>query len=79
MDILGQDAFSDILTYPLSRPADDATISVTVAGQTVAQFGVDFCQDGWTYDPMTNTIVFGDNAAPNRGDDIEVQYTAACF
>jgi len=76
---LGIDAFSAIREFPLSRPADPSTITVTVAGVTVPQASSPEGPDGWTYDPATNTIYFGDNVVPEKGDRIEVSYTATCL
>jgi hypothetical protein len=84
LENLGIDAFAAIREFPLSRPADEATISVTVNGQPVAHASCNdpdnpSCQDGWIYDPGSNTIYFGDEVVPDRGDRIEVDYTAVCF
>jgi len=76
---LGIDAFAAIREFPLSRPADAGTISVTVNGSTVPQASSPGAADGWTYYPDTNTIYFGDNVVPEKGDTIEVHYTAACL
>ena len=76
---LGIDAFAAIREFPLSRPADDATIVVTVNGDPVGRASCDECADGWTYDPNTNTIYFGDTVVPAQGDLIEVSYTALCL
>ncbi len=75
---LGIDAFAAIREFPLSRPADESTISVTVNGSAVAKASCSGCADGWTYYPDTNSIFFGDNVVPDRGDTIEVSYTASC-
>jgi hypothetical protein len=76
---LGIDAFSAIREFPLSRPADPNTITVTVEGATVLQASSPEGPDGWTYDPNTNTIYFGDDVVPEKGDRIEVSYTATCL
>jgi hypothetical protein len=76
---LGIDAFAAIREFPLSRPADQGTITVTVNGVTVPQASCEGCPDGWTYYPDTNSIYFGDNVVPDKGDRIEVHYTAACL
>jgi len=79
LESLGIDAFSAIREFPLSRPADESTITVTVDGLTVPKAGSDFGADGWTYDPTTNTIYFGDDVVPDKGARIEVSYTATCL
>ena len=68
-----------IREFPLSRPADQSTITVTVDGFTVPEASVDLGADGWTYDPDTNTIYFGDDVVPEKGARIEVSYTATCL
>ena len=76
---LGFDAFAAIREFPLSRPAEQGSLSVTVNGAPVGQASCDGCADGWTYYPDTNSIFFGDDVVPERGDTIEVSYTAACL
>jgi hypothetical protein len=76
---LGIDAFSAIREFPLSRPADSSTITVTVDGVTVPEASSHEGADGWTYDPTTNTIYFGDDVVPDKGARIEVSYTATCL
>jgi len=76
---LGIDAFSAIREFPLSRPADSSTISVTVNGTPVPQASSQGGADGWTHYADTNTVFFGDDVVPERGDRIEVSYTAVCF
>ncbi len=75
---LGIDAFAAIREFPLSRPAEGGSISVTVNGSAVPQASCAGCADGWTYYADTNSIYFGDNVVPDRGDVIEVRYEAAC-
>ncbi len=76
---LGIDAFAAIREFPLSRPADASTITVTVNGVPVPQAGSAGGANGWTYYPDTNTVFFGDGVVPEKGDRIEVSYTAACL
>ncbi len=76
---LGMDAFAAIREFPLSRPADSSTISVTVNDSEVPQASCEGCPDGWTYYADTNSVYFGDDVVPGRGDTIEVSYTAACL
>ena len=84
LENLGIDAFTAIREFPLSRPADPATISVTVEGAPVGQASCNdpddaACQDGWIYIPDTNTVYFGDDVVPERGERIEISYTAQCL
>jgi len=79
---LGLDAFAAIREFPLSRPADSNSITVTVEGSPVPQASCndcDACDDGWVYYPDTNSICFGANYVPEMGDRIEVSYTAECI
>ncbi|HOX45877.1 MAG TPA: choice-of-anchor D domain-containing protein [Myxococcota bacterium] len=76
---LGIDAFAAIQEFPLSRPADPGSISVTVDGVAVPPCGTPGCSDGYTYYPDSNTIFFGDGIVPEKGDRIEIHYTAACL
>ena len=76
---LGIDAFAEIREFPLSRPADPNTITVTVNGVEIPEASCEGCADGWTYYGDTNSIYFGDDYVPDKGDTIEVNYTAACL
>ena len=76
---LGIDAFAEIREFPLSRPADESTITVTVDGVEIPKASCEGCADGWTYFGDTNSIYFGDDYVPDKGDTIEVNYTAACL
>lgn len=76
---LGEDAFAPIRTFPLSRPADPATIAVTVDGSPVPQAGVTGGPDGWTYLQQQNAVWFGDNVLPPGGSVVRIAYTALCL
>ncbi len=76
---LGIDAFAAIREFPLSRPADPATITVTVDGASVARSPTQDGPNGWSYESDNNSIFFGDNVIPGRGARIEVHYTAQCL
>jgi hypothetical protein len=76
---LGIDAFAAIREFPLSRPADESTITVTINGVPVDQASSEGGADGWTYYEDTNSIFFGDDVVPDKGDRIEVSYTALCL
>jgi hypothetical protein len=54
---------------------------VTVNGQSVpaclpALLG---CAGGWTYYPDLNSVYFGDDVLPDKGDRIDIHYTAMCL
>ena len=75
MQKLGLDAFVAVIEYYLSRQADPTTIKVTVNGNSVSNDPV----NGYSYDPNTNSIVFGSGAVPPKGATIEVDYSAQCY
>ncbi|RME28006.1 MAG: choice-of-anchor D domain-containing protein, partial [Deltaproteobacteria bacterium] len=79
LQALGFDAFAAIREFPLSRPADSSSITVTVNGNPVPQASSPGGADGWTYYSDTNSIYFGDDYVPGKGDKIEVHYDAACL
>ena len=72
---IGLDVFALRRAWTLSRPADAATITVRVGGTTVRQDG----SNGWTYDPVTNSINFHGSAIPQSGTRVEVTYNARCI
>jgi hypothetical protein len=78
---LGIDAFAAIQEFPLSRPADSGSLSVTVNGESIPPCGAaePGCSNGYTYYPDSNTVFFGDGIVPEKGDRIEIHYTAACL
>jgi hypothetical protein len=76
---LGEDAFAPIRTFPLSRPADAATIAVTVDGNTVPPAGIPNGPNGWTYLQQQNAVWFGDNVLPPNGSVVRIAYTARCL
>ncbi|NMB76775.1 MAG: choice-of-anchor D domain-containing protein, partial [Myxococcales bacterium] len=76
---LGIQAFTPIREFPLSRPADPNTITVTVNGASVPRATSQGGADGWSYYPDRNSVYFGDDVVPQRGDRIEVHYTAVCL
>ncbi|MCB9639018.1 MAG: choice-of-anchor D domain-containing protein [Myxococcales bacterium] len=59
----------------LSRQADPPTITVKVNGLPSQQNP----NDGWTYDPTTNSIIFSQSKVPPPGAAVEVQYQALCL
>ena len=76
---LGIQAFTPIREFPLSRPADPNTITVTVNGVSVPKATTQGGANGWSYYGDTNSVFFGDNVVPQKGDRIEIHYTAACL
>src|SRR6266850_1954897 len=59
-----------LTSFPLSaRPRDPSQIVVTVGGVTVTD---------WTYDPVSNRIVFPATAVPPPGSHITAKYEPAC-
>jgi hypothetical protein len=79
MTDLGEDAFAPIRTFPLSRPADPATIAVTVDNTPVPEAGIPNGPNGWTYLQQTNAVWFGDNVLPPNGSVVRITYTALCL
>lgn len=72
---LGLGALHAVVEYFLSRNADPASIVVMVNGAPIRADPV----DGYTYDPATNSVVFGRGAVPPPGAVIDVLYRAICF
>ncbi len=72
---LGSITFGYRTQFFLSRQADPKTITVKVNATPIKQSA----QDGWTYDPSTNAIVFSKNAIPPPSSTISVQYKAICL
>jgi hypothetical protein len=75
MQSLGLDTFVSVVEYYLSRQADPSTIVVKVNGAVVQNDPV----NGYSFDPNTNSIVFGSGAIPPKGAAIEVTYSAQCY
>lgn len=71
---LGIDTFTPIDEWELSRQADPATLLVTVDGAPARQSG----EEGWTFDPIANSIRFHGTAVPEPGSTIEVAYQGLC-
>ena len=61
-------------TFDLSqRPSGIGSIVVTVGGTPV---GYD-AQNGWTYDPSTNSVVFNGSSMPGPNQVVEISYLVA--
>jgi hypothetical protein len=59
-----------LTSFPLSaRPRDPSQIVVTVGGVTVTD---------WSYDPVSNRIVFPAAAVPPPGSHITARYEPGC-
>ena len=70
--------------FPLSRPANPATLAVWVDNQDGQGLlpvpeDTDASGDGWTYDLTSNSVIFGDGAVPGRGAVIQVDYETVCL
>ncbi len=71
LERLSESAFGPNRSFPLSEMPEDATrIVVRVDGVPVTS--------GWSYDPVTNSILFEVNATPPPGAIIEVTYPVGC-
>ena len=84
MSDLGLDSFAARTQFPLSRPASEPSIGVTVDnndgnGPVVVPQDTTGDGNGWVYDEETNSVVFGDAVAPGRGATIVVNYEATCI
>ena len=67
---IGNQAFGLPVQFFLSRPADPATVDVTVDGQP---------GQGWMFDEPSNSIIFDEAQVPQAGARIVVNYEAQCF
>jgi hypothetical protein len=82
LSALGLDAFAARRQFPLSRPANPLTLRVTVDehdGQGPQTVPEGPGPESFSYDPETNSIVFGDDAVPGRGATIQVDYETVCL
>ena len=52
-------------TFQLSQEAVDGSITVNVNGSTAV---------GWHFDPITNSVVFGNGFIPSLGSRIDIIY-----
>lgn len=71
---LGLDVFVPLDEWTLSQAADPNSLVVTVDGIAVPFDGT----DGYTYDPVLNTIKFHGVAVPAPGAQISASYTGIC-
>jgi HYDIN/CFA65/VesB family protein len=79
LENIGLDVFGGYQDFPLTRPADPLTISVSVDNLTVDQAGCQGCADGWTYYADSNSVYFGNDVIPIKGARIEISYTTICI
>jgi hypothetical protein len=82
---LGLDSIGLQTEFFLSRAAEGSTLSVCVrAGSSTAPCTAvpqttDGSNNGYFYDPVTNSIVFNPASIPGRGSRVEVTYETFCF
>ncbi|MBU1429221.1 hypothetical protein KKF91_01545 [Myxococcota bacterium] len=67
---IGERAFGLPVQFFLSRPAERASVQVSVDGQPA---------EGWSYDQESNSVIFEEGAVPQPGQTIVVRYEAQCF
>ncbi len=71
LERISENAFGPNRSFPLSdTPSDTSRIVVRVDGVVVT--------DGWTYDPVTNAVIFDVNRAPPPGASVEITYPVGC-
>ncbi|PTL77467.1 choice-of-anchor D domain-containing protein [Vitiosangium sp. GDMCC 1.1324] len=71
LERLSESAFGLNRAFPLSeKPSDPTRIEVKVDGVEVTT--------GWTYDPVSNTVIFNTGAAPAPGAAVEITYPVSC-
>jgi hypothetical protein len=78
---LGLDVFNARRQFPLSRPANAATIQVEVcdAGGVNCHYVAEDPQNGWVFDADLNAITFQGDSVPGPSQEIKVVYTAVCY
>ena len=82
---LGLDVFNARRQFPLSRPAETASISVEICdddgnGNPInCRQVANGSQNGWTFDSNTNSVIFHGDAIPQSNQHIIVDYSAICF
>ncbi|MCB9639019.1 MAG: choice-of-anchor D domain-containing protein [Myxococcales bacterium] len=72
---IGAIAFGYRRQFFLSRRAHQASLIVKVDGKFIPQNP----NDGWTYDPTTNSVFFSQGKVPPPNSLIEAQYRAVCL
>lgn len=71
---LGLDVFTPEDQWYLSRPADEATLTVMVDGVAIANDPL----NGWIYEPSRRVVLFTGSAVPAPGAEIVVSYMPGC-
>lgn len=69
-------------TFPLRALPEPGTIVVVIDGVPVAEsdcrfdedIGQNVCDDGWSYDPVSNTVILHGDAVPDYDADVDVYY-----
>jgi len=69
-------------TFPLRALPEPGSIVVVVDGVPVPEanctfdedIGQNVCDDGWSYDPLSNTVVLNGDAVPDFDADVDVYY-----
>lgn len=61
-------------TFVLADLPDSDTLEVRVDGVLMVELSPDRIQDGWTYDPAQNAIIFTGFAVPRSGQKVVVSY-----
>ncbi len=71
---LGLSVFAPVDEWDLTQAADPSSLVVTVDGVPAPRDPV----NGYVYNPVGNSIKFGQNAIPSPGAQIVVDYTGIC-
>lgn len=75
MEQIGLGTFFALTRFGLTREPDPDTLVVIVDGQVIPNDPL----NGWSWDPVDNSIEFNGDAIPEAGSEIEVSYTAECI
>ncbi len=82
LERLGASAFGHRTRFFLNATPDlsgGKTVEVKVDGMAVAAYDASRSSPVWSYDAVTNSIVFEPLYVPEPGKRVEVEYYAACF
>ncbi len=73
MEQVGEITFGLKVQFFLTRLADPGTVAVWVNNQS--------CTSGWTYDGLSNSVLFDENGPcmPQPGDEIKIHYKTLCL
>ncbi len=83
ISVMGLDVFNARRQFPLSRPAVESSLAVTLcdggrAGASCRSIAVG-STDGFLYDSELGSVTLSGNAVPGPGSLLEIEYRAACF